>query len=223
MPTVLVAPVRDPVLLAKQAATLDRLSNGRFVLGMGSGLRPDDFTITGTSHAGRGRRFDEMLETMHRIWRGDPLLEGSREAAPAPTRPGRVPIVFGANVAAPAVVRRIARWGEGFMAAGSPQMVQPIIDGVRTEWNRLGREGAPRLIAATYFTFDGDAEAERGVRDYYTFMPEFGEMALAAMAREPKVARSYATYFADAGFDEFLFSAASTDPSQIDRLAEAVL
>lgn len=222
MTTVLVAPTREPVLLAKQAATLDRLSNGRFVLGLGSGFREDDFALTGTDHAGRGNRFDEMLTTMHRVWSGDTLLDGSREAAPTPTRDDRVPIVFGANVATPAVVRRIARWGDGFMAAGSPQMVQPIIDGVRVHWNELGRQGSPRLIAASYFTLGADEEAERNVRDYYAFLPAFGEMGIAAMAREPKVAKNYVRYFADAGFDEFLFSAASSDTKQIERLAGAV-
>ena len=108
------------------------------------------------------------------------------------------------------------------MAAGSPQMVQPIIDAVRTEWERRGRDGSPRLIAATYFTFGGDEEAERNARDYYTFMPAFGEMAIAAMARDPKTAVAIAKHFEDAGFDEFLFSAGSTDPSQIDVLAGAL-
>jgi alkanesulfonate monooxygenase SsuD/methylene tetrahydromethanopterin reductase-like flavin-dependent oxidoreductase (luciferase family) len=223
MPTVLVAPVRDPILLAKQAATLDSLSGGRFILGLGTGLREDDFTLTGTSHTGRGKRFDEMLETMHRVWAGDPILEGSREAAPTPTRGDRVPIIFGANVATPRIVRRIARWGEGFMAAGSPAMVAPIIEGVQREWIALERPGRPRLIAASYFTFGGDEEADRTVRDYYSFMPAFGEMATAAMVRTPEIARSYVKHFEDAGFDEFLFSAASTDPSQLDVLAKAVL
>lgn len=222
MPTITVGPTREPVLLAKQAATLDRLSGGRLVLGLGSGQREDDFTVTGTSYAGRGKRLDEMLEVMHRVWDGDPLLQGSREAAPRPLR-GKVPIMFGANIAAPAIIRRIARWGEGFIAAGSPQMVKPIVDGVQREWERIGREGRPRLVAASYFTFGGDEEAERNIRDYYTFLPAFGEMGIAAMVRDPDTAKRYIGHFADAGFDEFLFSAASTDPAQIEQLAEAVL
>jgi hypothetical protein len=109
------------------------------------------------------------------------------------------------------------------MAAGSPQMVAPIVDGVRAEWRRLERPGAPRLIAASYFTFGSDEEAERNIRDYYGFLPAFGEMALGAMLRDPSHAQRYVDHFADAGYDEFLFSAASTDPSQLERLAEAVL
>ncbi|MEX2393745.1 MAG: LLM class flavin-dependent oxidoreductase, partial [Actinomycetota bacterium] len=125
MPTVLVGPNREPVLLAKQAATLDRISDGRFILGIATGMREDDFTVTGTDHATRGKRLDEMLEVMHKVWRGEPLADGSREAAPPPTRGDRVPLMFGANFATKPVVRRIAKWGDGFIAAGSPQMVKP--------------------------------------------------------------------------------------------------
>ena len=48
-------------------------------------------------------------------------------------------------------------------------------------------------------------------------------MGVAAMARSPDITKRYAKVFEDAGFDEFLFSAASTDPAQIEQLAEAVL
>ena len=64
--TTLLAPLRDPVLLAKQAATIDRLSGGRLVLGLSAGMRPDDFLVTGTSFEGRGKRFDAMLEKITR-------------------------------------------------------------------------------------------------------------------------------------------------------------
>lgn len=223
MPTVLVGPARDPVLLAKQASTLDRISDGRFILGIASGARPDDFSHTGTSFTRRGKRLDEMLEVMHKVWRGESLEDGSREASPPPTSGEKVPLMFGANFPTPPVIERIAKWGDGFIAAGSPQMVQPIIDGVRARWTELGRSGAPRLVAATYFSFGGNEEAERNIRDYYTFMPEFGEMGIAAMVRDAKAARRYVQIFMDAGFDEFLFSAASTDPAQLEPLAEAVL
>src|SRR5688500_10378561 len=69
MTSTLLAPTRDAALLAKQAATLDRISGGRLVLGLSVGNRPDDFITTGTQLEGRGARFDSMLETMHALWR----------------------------------------------------------------------------------------------------------------------------------------------------------
>lgn len=223
MSTILVGPTREPVLLAKQAASIDRLSGGRFVLGLGVGNRPDDFATTGTAYEDRGRRLDRMLETMHRAWRGEPLVEGSREVCPEPVRGARVPIMFGANTVSAPVIRRIARWGEGFIAAGSPQMVQPIIDALREAWAGASRDGEPRLAAATYFVLGDEAGAERTIDDYYAFMPQFGQMASAAMPRDAATCRRAVRIFEDAGFDEFSFSAASTDPAQVERLAEAVL
>lgn len=226
MTTVLIGPTREPVLLAKEAATLDRISGGRFVLGMGVGAREDDSTIAGRDHAHRGKDFDEMLETMHRVWSGDGLLEGSREASPPPTNGRNVPIYFGGNLASKTVARRIARWGDGFIAAGSPQMVQPIVDAALDAWERAGRDGRPRLVAASYFALGDDAiaETEHNVREYYdSFMPGFGDMAAAAIVKTPDIAKRYLDAFEAAGFDEFLFSANSSDVSQVERLAEAVL
>src|SRR5438046_9388710 len=65
MTDTLLATTRQPVLLAKQAATLDQLSGGRFVLGIGAGGREDDFTVTGSGFHDRGKRLDAGLDRMH--------------------------------------------------------------------------------------------------------------------------------------------------------------
>lgn len=223
MPSVMIAPVRDPVLLAKQAATLDRISGGRLVLGLGVGMRPDDFVATGTGFGDRGRRVDRMLETMHALWRGEPPVDGARAACPEPVA-GRVPIYFGTLSAAPAVARRIARWGDGYIAVGSPRMVEPIVEGIRAAWAEAGREGAPRLVGASYFVLGAEEEAERNIRDYYDdFFPALGNAAAGAMPRTQEAAKRVLDVYRDAGFDEFLFSAAATDVTQLDRLADAIL
>lgn len=223
MPSVLIAPVRDPVLFAKQTATLDHISGGRLVLGLGVGMRSDDFVATGTAFEDRGRRFDRMLETVHALWRGEPPAGGARAACPAPTN-GRIPIYFGTLTDAPPVARRIARWGEGYIAVGSPRMVEPIVEAIRKAWADEGREGRPRLVAASYFALGSEEEAERNVLDYYRdFFPTLGAAAAGAMPRTPERARRVLEVYRDAGFDEFLFSAATGDPAQVDRLADAVL
>ncbi|MDP8955580.1 MAG: LLM class flavin-dependent oxidoreductase, partial [Actinomycetota bacterium] len=65
---VILGPTRNPVLLAKEAASLDQISGGRFTLGLGVGTRPDDFQASGTSFNDRGRRLDHALGVMHRAW-----------------------------------------------------------------------------------------------------------------------------------------------------------
>ncbi len=223
MTTTLLAPTRDAALLAKQAATLDRISGGRLVLGLSVGMRPDDFTVTGTQVEGRGRRFDAMLETMHTLWRGEAPLEGSRPVSPPPIR-GRIPIYFGAMSATPRIVRRIARWGDGYIAVGAPHTVQPIIDAIRKAWADEGRDGdGPTLLSASYFSLGEDEESERNIHDYYdNFFPALGHAAAAAMPRTPDAIRNVLKIYEDAGFDEFLFSAAAANPDQVERLAEVL-
>ncbi|AQZ69587.1 unnamed protein product [[Actinomadura] parvosata subsp. kistnae] len=92
---VVLAPLRDPVLLAKQSATLDRLSGGRFSLGLAVGAREDDFLAVGADHASRGRRMDEQLAIMRRVWAGEPVVAGTGPVGPAPSRVGGPELLFG--------------------------------------------------------------------------------------------------------------------------------
>src|SRR3954467_15017211 len=70
--TIMIAPYRaNGALVAKQAASLDRLSDGRVTLGVAVGGREDDFEVSGVDFHERGARFDEMLEQWRRIWAGE--------------------------------------------------------------------------------------------------------------------------------------------------------
>src|ERR687889_2563453 len=75
MSTVLLAPLRRAGVLAKQAATIDALSGGRLTLGLGVGGREDDFQFAPASFHDRGRRFEEQLDLMKRIWAGQPVSD----------------------------------------------------------------------------------------------------------------------------------------------------
>ena len=78
MTSVLLAPLRNAVLLANQAANVDALSGGRLLqLGLGAGLRADDFQVAGVDFDTRGRRFDEQLATIKRVWSGESLARGA--------------------------------------------------------------------------------------------------------------------------------------------------
>src|SRR5438132_13754097 len=65
MTDILLGPIYNPVLLARDLASIDQLSSGRFVLGAGTGARTDDYTITGAEFRQRGRRWDAAVEQMH--------------------------------------------------------------------------------------------------------------------------------------------------------------
>src|SRR5215204_6351555 len=88
MPTVLIAPLRREGVLAKQAATIDALSGGRLTLGLGVGAREDDFQFAPASFHDRGRRFEEQLELMKRVWSGQPVSEEVGAVGPLPAQAG---------------------------------------------------------------------------------------------------------------------------------------
>src|SRR5579885_3557594 len=90
MTTVLLAPLRNPGMLAKQAASLDALSGGRLTLGLGVGGREDDFQAAPASFHRRGKQLDEQLALMTRVWSGQPVSDTIRHRshAGAGWRPG---------------------------------------------------------------------------------------------------------------------------------------
>src|SRR5207237_10418093 len=102
----------EPVLLAKQAATLDQISGGRFTLGIGAGGREDDFTVTGFGYHDRGKRLDASLDLMHRAWKGEPPPGPDQPVTPRPVNGQSAPVAFGGN--AGAGIRRGAKAGGGY-------------------------------------------------------------------------------------------------------------
>jgi len=114
-------PQRNPLILAKVIASLDRLSGGRFALGVGVGWSAEEFAALGVSFARRGQRTCEYIEAMRRLW-GDERSSFSGEfvnfkdarSFPKPDRGARIPIIFGGE-SLPAL-RRVARYGDGWFS-----------------------------------------------------------------------------------------------------------
>jgi len=140
---VYVLPLRNPIEVAKQAATLATLSAGRFALGVGVGWMREEFEIYGVDFASRGRRMDEMIEVMLGLWTGE-MFEYHGEffdfdrivVSPRPAHP--IPLYFGG--AAPIALRRTARIGDGWIGAGNTPEEVP---GLMAELARL-RQAAGR-------------------------------------------------------------------------------
>jgi alkanesulfonate monooxygenase SsuD/methylene tetrahydromethanopterin reductase-like flavin-dependent oxidoreductase (luciferase family) len=218
---VLLGPTREPVLLAKEAATLDQVSGGRFVLGAGVGSRRDDFAATDMRFENRGRRWDRALELMHAAWRGEPVAGSSRPICPRPTNGTAVPMMFGGG--ADQAVARVARYGIGYtMGGGDPNALAQMMQRVDAAWQAAGRAGRPLFQALTYFVFgeEARAEAEGNIRDYYG---DWGDRVWYGALKDPTAARERLAAFEAAGCDEVLLFAAAPRLDQVERLAEAVL
>jgi probable F420-dependent oxidoreductase len=120
--SVLILPQRNVLELAKVSATLDALSGGRFVLGIGVGWFAEEIEALGYRFETRGRRTDEMIEVLRRCWTGRPHpFEGEEIAVPEalifeprPSQPGGPPILVGGM--SRAALRRAALRGDGWLA-----------------------------------------------------------------------------------------------------------
>jgi alkanesulfonate monooxygenase SsuD/methylene tetrahydromethanopterin reductase-like flavin-dependent oxidoreductase (luciferase family) len=213
--SVLLAPLRqNPVDLAKKALSLNAISGGRFTLGLGLGGREDDYEVSEIETEGRGKRFDEMLERMREIWDGD-------EVGPSAGQPPRVVIGGGVD----ASFARAARFGEGWIAGGSPpDQYAPMADKAKAAWSEAGREGEPRLMGLAYFALGDDAEADARayLGDYYAWLGEdVANYIIGSAAKDAETVERYVAEFAEAGCGELIFCPSSSDPAQVDLLADA--
>jgi probable F420-dependent oxidoreductase len=120
--SVLILPQRNVLELAKVSATLDALSGGRFVLGIGAGWFAEELEALGYRFETRGRRTDEMIEVLRQCWTGRPhSFEGEGISVPQglifeprPSQPGGPPILVGGM--SRAALRRAALLGDGWLA-----------------------------------------------------------------------------------------------------------
>src|SRR6476469_2535266 len=116
---VLLLPEHNPVLVAKQAATLDSLSGGRLTLGIGIGWSREEFDALGVPFARRGARTREYVDAIRTLWRDDVAsfdgefvrFEAVR-VNPKPVHDRRIPVVLGGN--SDAALKRVATWGDGW-------------------------------------------------------------------------------------------------------------
>lgn len=221
---ILLGPVYPSALLAKTAASIDQLSGGRLTLGLAPGSRADDYTVTDADFDSRGKAFDEQLEVLHRAWRGEPVLGSDQPIGPSPVHGGAVPVLFG-GASTPAI-RRTVEWGAGWTAGGvPPQMVAPFVTKVRDAWQQAGRSGEPRIAALNYFSLGDDATdaSLHYLRDYYAVIGDYAEQIAQGALRTEQAIRETVKAFEDVGVTELYLDATTSDPEQVDRLADIVL
>jgi probable F420-dependent oxidoreductase len=124
---VLLLPEHNPLLVAKQAATLDQLSGGRFTLGVGIGWSREEFDALGVPFERRGARTAEYVAAMRRLWRDDIASFAGEfvnfehvRVNPKPARDRHIPIMLGGN--SDAALRRVADWGDGWYGFNLPDV-----------------------------------------------------------------------------------------------------
>ncbi len=150
---VMLLPLYHPVRVAEDAATIDILSNGRFELGIGVGYRVEEFAGLGIPRNQRGRRANESLEIIRRLWAGETVtyngkyfqIENTR-LTPGPVQQPHPPIWVGGF--SPAAVKRAARLGDGYIGTGDmAEMAKLYCDELRA----LGKDADNPKLAGGHF------------------------------------------------------------------------
>jgi alkanesulfonate monooxygenase SsuD/methylene tetrahydromethanopterin reductase-like flavin-dependent oxidoreductase (luciferase family) len=219
---ILLGPVYPPVWLAKATASLDALSGGRLLLGLGVGGRPDDFAAMDRPFDKRGKLMDGTLDTLHRAWAGEEVTGDGVGVGPEPARGNRVPVLIGGN--SDAAIRRTVQQAEGWTAGGGgPEMAAPVIEKVREAWAAAGRDGEPRIGALVYFGLGDVDESRSSLLSYYGFLGEWAERIAGSAIRTAADAKAAAQRYADIGVTDLAFDPTIASLDEIDRLADAVL
>ena len=221
--TVLLAPLRNPVLLAKQAASVDAFSGGRLSLGVGIGAREDDYLAASVPFKKRGKLLDEELETLHKVWSGQALSEKIGAIGPKPVQPGGPEILIGGY--SPSAIQRVARWGNGFIAGGrDPKGTQQFFRLAEETWKNADRPGKPRLVGCFYYALGSDAKERAGayLRNYYVMLGPMVETMINNLPLTIDEIKARIQAYKDIGADEVIIWPCTTDLEQIDQLADSI-
>ena len=152
---ILIVPQRNPLILAKELATLDRLSGGRVELGLGVGWMKEEFDALGIPWERRGARNDEYIAAMRALWSG-PHAEYHGEfvdfdpvtCSPRPVN-GNIPVIVGGD--SPAAIRRAANIADGyFPGEGDAERLGQLIQKVKQATEDAGRDPAQLEINAMF-------------------------------------------------------------------------
>ncbi len=206
-----IGPLRSPAMLAKQALSVDALSDGRFTLGLAVGARRDDYQAAGVEHRTRGARLSEQLA----------YLRGSLDSSGVgPARPGIDLLVGGASGSAFA---RMARYADGYAhGGGPPRAFGSAATRARAAWRDLERPGEPKLWGQGYFAFGEPARGSDYLRDYYAFTGPFAEKIAAGNLTSAREVRDFVRGYEAEGCDELILFPTVASLSDLDTLVEVL-
>jgi probable F420-dependent oxidoreductase len=162
--SVLALGLREPLIVAKQCATIDYLSGGRFLPAFGVGnLASPDWGAMGRRTQGSGARTDAALDIMVRLWRGETVdMDGPHfhyAGARILPLPAQQPLPLWIGGSSPAAIRRTARFGAGWHAAAeAPEAVAPVVEAIKTAAIAAGRPMDADHFGAGFFYRFGVAD-----------------------------------------------------------------
>ncbi|HEY7347195.1 MAG TPA: LLM class flavin-dependent oxidoreductase [Ktedonobacterales bacterium] len=210
---IVIGPLRNTLLLAKAAASVDALSGGRLTLGLAVGARKADYEAAGMDYHSRGKRLSEQLTALRDYWEDERI-------GPRLARPGGPPLLIGGS--SDQGFARVARYADGYVhGGGPPRTFARAADKACAAWSDAGRPGKPQLWAQGYFALGNEA-AHMGMnylREYYAFTGPFAEKIAASLLTTPQAIAQFLRGYEEVGCDELILLPTSPDLAQIDQLA----
>jgi alkanesulfonate monooxygenase SsuD/methylene tetrahydromethanopterin reductase-like flavin-dependent oxidoreductase (luciferase family) len=226
--SILIAPYRvNATLIAKQAASVHQISGGRMVLGIAVGGRKDDYDVSGVDFESRGGgNFERMLHEIKHTWANSGESSGAaHHSGVGPDVSENPPqLIVGGSI--DAAFRRAAEFGDGWIAGGAPpDVLAQGREKLLEAWKNAGRDGEPRTLGLAYFALgeSGERDAREYLGDYYAWLGEYADGIVQSAAKDADTVRQYNQAFTDAGCDELIWFSSSSDPDQVDLLADAAL
>lgn len=223
--TILQLPNRNEVLVAKQAAVIDRLSGGRLDLGVAVGGRESDFKALGARFVNRGKKFDRQIRKIRRVWRGAKRASADRAVlGPAPLQKPLPPIWIG-GMSERAIARAVEA-GDGYLFPTlGPQMMASMTPKIRAMAESAGKKNY--TIAGLAYCAVGDdpaaalETATRSMLRYYGSLWDEPENII--HHGPPDVIAQAVKEYEQAGLDVLILFPEIPDVRQVESIAENVL
>ncbi|MGB5696078.1 MAG: LLM class flavin-dependent oxidoreductase [Polyangiales bacterium] len=221
---VFVPMLHHPVMLAKQLATIDVLSGGRFVAGLGVGGREQDYQSVDAPLGHRLTRLEQSVETMRRVWRGEPVVDGALPVGPAPIREGGPKLLAGSLMVES--IRFASRWADGlcgFSFGPSPAEMELQFEAARRSWEERARP-KPWLGTGFWYALGPKARSQLDayLNRYLNFMAPIAREGVKqiCIATSPQALRQAIQQAEDAGADDVLLVPTTSDPDDVHRVAD---
>jgi len=226
--TVLILSMHNPVLTAKQLATVDVLSGGRLKVGVGTGGRAEDYRAIGVStDQKRIKVLESHVEIMKKTWSGEITVPDTlRPVEPFPVQDGGPPLLTGAM--GPKAMASAAKWAAGLSGmtiSASAQEVEAAFALTRSAWKEAGRAEEPELNTALWFAIGdrADEQAATHLTRYFNWVEPEARQAMVANAGfrgSAQQFRDLVSSIEDTGAHELILIPTSIDPAEVDKVSD---
>jgi alkanesulfonate monooxygenase SsuD/methylene tetrahydromethanopterin reductase-like flavin-dependent oxidoreductase (luciferase family) len=226
MSHVMILPMHPPILLAKRLASIDVISDGRLVVGVGTGGRPDDYRAAGSPFENRWQRLDDQVQILKHVWTGVPPWDGAGSpVGPPPVQAGGPPLY--ASASGEKALARAAKWADGWQGAVmsvDPKTLELEVERHLSAWDAAGRSDRPYLMNSLWYALGEDAgqQLSRAAAHYLGVSPESPSPFGSLPVHSPDGVKMAVDNCQAAGFDELMFIPITDDLHQLDLLEEAL-